>query len=117
MGDVSAARTLARFVVGLSLDDVPAPVATAASLLALDTLGNALAAVPEDFGRAAVRASERLGGPPESTLIGSSARVSAANAALANGTLANGLDFDDTREDAIVRPGGVRRAAGLSLRS
>ena len=115
MGDVSFARRLARFVVGLSLDDVPASAVSRASLLVLDTLGNALAAVPEDFGRAAARASERLGGPPESTLVGSPARVSAANAALANGTLAHGLDFDDTREDAIVHTGSVAVTTALAV--
>ncbi len=34
-------------------------------------------------------------------------RVAAANAVLANATLAHGLDFDDTREDAIVHTGCV----------
>jgi 2-methylcitrate dehydratase PrpD len=115
VGDVSVARTLARFVVGLSLDDVPAAVARTASLLALDTVGNALAAVREDFGRAALRAAERLGGPPESTLVGSPARVSAANAALANGTLAHALDFDDTREEAIVHTGSVAVTTALAV--
>ena len=115
MGDVAAARTLARFVIGLSLDDVPAAAVSSASLLALDTLGNALAAVPEDFGQAALRAAERLGGPAESTLIGRAARVAAANAALANGTLAHGLDFDDTREDAIVHTGSVAVPAALAV--
>ena len=103
----SAARRLARFVAGVSLDDVPADVVMAASQLALDTLGNALAASREDFGRAVLGVAERLGGGPESTLLGSSARVAAANAVLANATLAHGLDFDDTREDAIVHTGCV----------
>ncbi len=115
MGDTSVARTLARFVVRLSLDDVPASVLTTATLLVLDTLGNALAAVPEDFGRASVRAAERLGGPPESTLIGSRTRAAAANAALSNGTLAHGLDFDDTREDAIVHTGSVAVPTALAV--
>jgi 2-methylcitrate dehydratase PrpD len=115
VGDISVARTLARFVVRLSLDDVPAPVATTASLLTLDTLGNALAAVLEDFGRAVLRAAERLGGPPESTLIGHGTRAAAPNAALANGTLAHGLDFDDTREDAIVHTGSVAVTTALAV--
>jgi hypothetical protein len=49
---VSAARRLARFALGLTLDAAPAPVVARATLLALDTLGNALAASREDFGRA-----------------------------------------------------------------
>ena len=115
MGETSVARTLARFVVRLSLDDVPPSVVRTASLLTLDTLGNALAAVPEDFGRAVTHAAERLGGPTESTLIGSGLRVAAVNAALANGTLAHGLDFDDTREDAIVHSGAVAVPTALAV--
>ena len=109
------ARTLARFVVRLSLDDVPASTVTTASLLALDTLGDAPAAVPEDFGGPVSTAAERLGGPPESTLIGRAAPAAAANTALANGTLAHGLDFDDTREDAIVHTGSVAVPAALAV--
>ena len=114
MADERAARRLARFVVGLSLDDVPAPVVTKASLLALDTLGNALAAAPEDFGRAVLGVAGRLGGAPESALLGSPTRVAAANAVLANATLAHGLDFDDTREDAIVHTGCVAVTTALA---
>ena len=89
-------------------------VATA-TLLALDTLGNALAAASDDFGRAVRGVAERLGGPAESSLIGSRARVSAANAVLANATLAHGLDFDDTREDAIVHTGCVAVTTALAV--
>src|SRR5256886_3187487 len=117
MGDVmpSAARRLARFVIGLRLDDVPWSVVTKAGLLALDTLGCALASTRYDFGRAAVKTAERLGGPQESTLVGSKVRVAAANAVLANATLAHGLDFDDTREDAIVHTGSVAVTTSLAV--
>src|SRR5438034_10788466 len=117
MGDVmpSAARRLARFVIGLRLDDVPSPVVTKAALLALDTLGCALASTRYDFGRAAVQTAERLGGPQESTLVGGKVRVAAANAVLANATLAHGLDFDDTREDAIVHTGSVAVTTALAV--
>src|SRR4030095_6137709 len=89
---VSAARRLARFVLGLRLEDVPEPVVARARLLVLDTLGNCLAATGEGFGRAITETATRLGGPPESTLLGSGARVGAPNAVLANATLAHGLD-------------------------
>src|SRR5262249_56219083 len=72
-----------------------------------DALGCCLAASKYDFARAVRATAERLGGPPESTLVGSGMLVGAANAALANATLAHGLDFDDTREDAIVHTGSV----------
>ena len=114
MANETAARRLARFVRGLSLDAVPPAVIMQATLLALDTLGNALAAAPEDFGRAVLDVAERLGGAPESALLGRRARASAANAVLANATLAHGLDFDDTREDAIVHTGCVAVTTALA---
>jgi 2-methylcitrate dehydratase PrpD len=98
----------------VALADIPAPVTTKAMLLALDTLGNALAAAGEGFGRAALTVAERLGGPPESALIGATPRVAAASAVLANATLAHGLDFDDTREDAIVHTGCVAVTTALA---
>ena len=110
----SVARRFARFVSSLTLGVVPPVVAARACLLALDTLGSCLASSREDFGRAVIQAAERLGGAPESALIGSKARVGAASAVLANATLAHGLDFDDTREDAIVHTGCVAVTTALA---
>ena len=90
-------------------------MAAKAALLALDTLGSCLASSREDFGRTVLESAERLGGPTESTLIGATARVGAANAVLAAGTLAHGLDFDDTREDAIVHTGSVAVTTALAV--
>jgi len=112
---VTTARRLAHFIAGLRLDALPAPVVDRAVLLTLDTLGNALAAAGEDFGRAALDTAERLGGAPESALLGRPTRVAAANAVLANATLAHGLDFDDTREDAIVHTSCVAVTTALAL--
>ena len=112
---MTAAQRLARFVAGLSLDAVPRPVVEQATRLALDTLGNGLAAAGDDFGRAALDVAERLGGAPESALLGRATRVAAANAVLANATLAHGLDFDDTREDAIVHTGCVAVTTALAV--
>jgi 2-methylcitrate dehydratase PrpD len=112
---MAAARRLARFVVGLRLDDVPAPAVSRAALLTLDTLGNGLAAAGEDFGRAVLDVAERLGGTPESMLLGAARKVGAASAVLANATLAHGLDFDDTREDAIVHTGCVAVTTALAV--
>lgn len=111
----SVARRFARFVIRLTLDDLPPSVVTRTSLLALDTIGSCLASSTMDFGRAVIHTAERLGGAPESSLIGSKTRVAAANAVLANGTLAHGLDFDDTREDAIVHTGSVAVTTALAV--
>jgi 2-methylcitrate dehydratase PrpD len=111
----SVARRVARFVTGLALEDLPPAVVSRTTLLALDTLGSCLASSTMDFGRAIICTSERLGGPPESSLIGRKEKVAAANAVLANGTLAHGLDFDDTREDAIVHTGCVVVTTALAV--
>jgi 2-methylcitrate dehydratase PrpD len=110
----SVARRYARFALGLALSDVPAPVVAKATLLMLDTLGSCLASSKEDFGRAVLQGAERLGGHDESTLIGTQLRTGAASAVLANATLAHGLDFDDTREDAIVHTGCVAVTTALA---
>ncbi len=115
MADPSAARRFARFVTDLALEDVPAPVATRAMLLVLDTIGSCLASATMDFGRAVLQTAERLGGAPESSLIGGKGKVATANAVLANGTLAHGLDFDDTRAEAIVHTGSVAVTTGLAV--
>src|SRR5499425_1529776 len=111
----SVARRYARFLQGSSLRDLPARVVERASLLALDALGSCLASSRQDFGRAVLETAERLGGHDESTLIGRKAKVGAASAVLANATLAHGLDFDDTREDAIVHTGSVAVTTALAV--
>lgn len=111
----SVARRFARFVTDLALEDLPPAVVTRATLLALDTIGSCLASSTMEFGRTVIQAALRLGGTPESTLIGGKVKVAAANAVLANGALAHGLDFDDTREDAIVHTGSVAVPTALAL--
>jgi 2-methylcitrate dehydratase PrpD len=109
------ARRYARFVLGLTGADIPAPVTAKAAVLMLDTVGSCLASSREDFGRAVLDSAERLGGPSESTLIGTKVKAGAASAVLANATLAHGLDFDDTREGAIVHTGCVAVTTALAV--
>ena len=111
----TAAQRLARFVLGLELSSVPAPIVTTATDLVLDTLGNALAAARDDFGVAVLGVARGLGGSAESSLLGTAGKVSAANGVLANATLAHGLDFDDTREDAIVHTSCVAVTTALAV--
>ena len=70
MPQPSVARRYARFIRDLTLPQVPPPVVSKATSLALDTLGSCLASSKERFGKAVLEAAERLGGAPESTLIG-----------------------------------------------
>jgi 2-methylcitrate dehydratase PrpD len=115
MSRPSVARRYARFVLGLALAQIPSSIVGRATSLALDTLGSCLASSREEFGRAVVQAAERLGGSQEATLIGTKVKTGAASAVLANATLAHGLDFDDTREDAIVHTGCVAVTTALAV--
>ncbi|MFH1486221.1 MAG: MmgE/PrpD family protein, partial [Chloroflexota bacterium] len=77
---------------------------TKAKLLLLDSLGSAVAATTTEWGRTIIELATELGGPGESTVIGTPRRLPAANAAMANGSLIHGLDFDDTYLPAVIHP-------------
>jgi 2-methylcitrate dehydratase PrpD len=106
---------VAEFVGGLKLVDVPPAVVEKSKLVFLDTLGIALASSTMDFGRMVTKVARKLGGSPDSSLIGSALKVAAANAVLANGTLAHGLDYDDTLEEAIVHTGCCAVTTALAV--
>ena len=108
-------KTIGEFARGLRLADVPAAVVDKAKLVFLDTLGIALASSTMDFGQMAVRVAQKLGGAPDSRVIGSPLKIAAANAVLANGTLAHGLDYDDTLEAAIVHTGCCAGMTALAV--
>jgi len=108
-------QAIGRFVGGLGLADVPSAVVEKAKLVFLDTLGVALASSTMDFGAMVTRVAQKLGGAPQSTVIGSKNRVAAANAVIANGTLAHGLDYDDTLEEAIVHTGACAWMTALAV--
>ena len=115
MTPVSVARALARFVRALRLRDLPPAVVEQSALLTLDTLGSCLASSTMDYGESVSRTAISLGGAPQSAVIGTGTKVAPANAVLANGTLAHGLDFDDTREGAIVHTGCVAVPVALAV--
>ncbi|MDP2603842.1 MAG: MmgE/PrpD family protein [Deltaproteobacteria bacterium] len=108
-------QAIGRFVSGLRLAEVPAPVIDKAKLVFLDTLGVALASSTMDFGAMVTRVAQRLGGTAASRVIGSPIKVAAANAVIANGTLAHGLDYDDTLEEAVVHTGSCAWMTALAV--
>ncbi|HWP35230.1 MAG TPA: MmgE/PrpD family protein, partial [Thermodesulfobacteriota bacterium] len=111
----TCSETLARFVADLTLAQVPPAVVAKAKQILLDTVGIALAASTADSGPMAIALAARLGGRPESQVIGAPVRVAAANAALANGTLAHALDYDDTLEEGVIHAGASAGIAALAV--
>jgi 2-methylcitrate dehydratase PrpD len=99
----------------LRLDDVPADVRAAATRHLLDGLGTAVAAGRTGAAAPAVAVALDLGGPPESSVLGSGRRVGAPAAALANGVLLHALDFDDTHAGGLVHATAVVLPAALAV--
>ena len=107
------ASRIARFRPG----DVPADVRRHARRCLLDTLGAMLAAAAPRYpaGRIVMEHVRRLGGTPESTLIGQGRRTSRVGAALANGTLAYACDIEPHHNGAIVHAPAVVVPASLAV--
>jgi len=91
----SITRQHARFARQLTFDQLPDEAVHEAKRFLLDSLGCAFAAADGEDMAAMLRFVEKLGGPPEATIIASSMRTSAANAALMNGLLIRALDYND----------------------
>lgn len=107
------ARELAAWA--LELQDAPQSVRHSAQRHLLDGVGTAVAGVRLAAAVPAVSVAQGLGGPSESTIIGTSLRVSAPAAALANGTLVHALDFDDTHAGGLVHATSVVLPAAFGV--
>ncbi len=91
----SISRKMAEFTAGLLFDDIPQDAIYEAKRFLLDSIGCALAATQNDDMQAMYRFTEKLGGTPEATVIGTGSKTNAPNAALMNGLLIRALDYND----------------------
>lgn len=107
------ARDLA--VWALDLDEVPEQVRDAAVRHLLDGFGNIVGGHRAGAAAPAVQVALGLGGPTESTIFGTTTKVSAPAAALANGTLVHALDFDDTHAGGLVHATAVVLPAAFAV--
>src|SRR5687767_4212532 len=88
-------RALAEFSSSLSFDHIPTEVVDLTKRLLLDSLGCALAASTiGDACPQTIQAMSELGGPGQSTILGTRTKVSAPFAAFANGGLVHALNYD-----------------------
>lgn len=90
----SISQELASFAVDTRYEDLPASVVDEIKYLLLDSMGCALSSITTDRGRMSIVLARRLGGPPESSIIGIGDKVSCSSAAYVNGELINGTDYD-----------------------
>ncbi len=95
MDMTSISRRMAEFTKNLTFDSIPENAVHEGKRFLLDSMGCALAAVRNEDMQAMYRFTERLGGHPEATVIGSGHRTNAPNAALMNCLLTRALDYND----------------------
>jgi 2-methylcitrate dehydratase PrpD len=95
MGDASPElEGLAKFACNTKYEDLPQKVVRDVKFFLMDSIGCGLAGVTTDPGKMFISLAKRLGGPPESSIIGVNGKVSCVNAVLANGQLINAIDYD-----------------------
>ena len=95
---------IATAVVKSSYARMPAEAIQIAKMCLLDCLGVALAALGESTATIITEHVRRLGGTPESHVIGGGFKTCAQFSALANGTIAHALDYDDYAITSACHP-------------
>lgn len=93
---MTVARELAKFALGITYKDLTRGVIHEAKRAVLDTIGSAIGGYSGKASQIIQKLSKELGGPKESTIIGSGFKTSCLNAILANGVMVRYLDFNDT---------------------
>src|SRR6195256_6408517 len=90
-----AIEKLAEWVLAIRAEEIPAATVGQAKLLILDTIGCGFAAFEEEGASAVLQTLAHMGGAPQCTVLGSTAKTSAPNAVLVNGSLIRMLDLND----------------------
>ena len=88
-------RQLAELVLGLNYDDLPQDVIHTTKRLILDTLACAIGGQNGAPVKMVLQTINYLGGNPQATIFGSTAKTSAPLATLVNGAMIRYLDFND----------------------
>jgi 2-methylcitrate dehydratase PrpD len=86
-------RELANFAANLKYEDLPPEVVYESKRLLLDAIGCALAGTGTAKGKHSISLSQKLGGAPESTVIGTGNKISPPQAAFANGELMDAMEY------------------------
>jgi 2-methylcitrate dehydratase PrpD len=108
---------LAERLADFRLSDVPPGVVASAKLILLDTLGAMLAASSLKYSatRILVDFARRLGGRPESSLVGQPLKTSCVTSALVNGTLGYYCDIEPHHVGAILHAPAVMVPTSLAV--
>jgi len=112
----SLSSALAAHVAGVRFGQLPQSTVHASKRALLDAVGVMYAASGlASEARPFIDFAQAQRGAPESTVLGTDARVPAAMAALANGALSHALDYEDAFDAAPVHPNASLIPAVLAL--
>jgi 2-methylcitrate dehydratase PrpD len=116
-GAIPLSAQLADRLAAFRLKDVPRSVIDHAKLMLLDTVGAMLAASNAKYSatRILVDFAKRLGGRPESSLVGQGFKTSCVNASLVNGTLGYYCDIEPHHVGGILHAPAVMVPASLAV--
>lgn len=104
---MDAAYHFAKNLVNTKYERLPYEVISATKKQVLDLMGVLIGGFSMPGALEVRELVMSWGGSNESTVIGTSQKIPAANAAQANTTMAHALDYDDVHETAIIHPGVV----------
>ena len=119
-------RTLARYAVRSTYEELPAAIRNEACRTLLNWIGCAVGGSRHETVDAAIAALGPFSGPAQASVLGRKERFDILHAALMNGISSHVFDFDDTHLKTVMHPeraGGVGAAracgtrAGLAERS
>jgi 2-methylcitrate dehydratase PrpD len=116
-GAVPLSTQLADRLARFCLRDVPRDVIDHAKLILLDTVGAMLAASNPKYSATRILGdfAKRLGGRPESSLVGQGLKTSCVNAALVNGTLGYYCDIEPHHVGGILHAPAVLVPTSLAV--
>jgi 2-methylcitrate dehydratase PrpD len=108
-------RSLARYLVTATYDDLPANVRKEGVRTLLNWVGVAIGGSHHETVDIAVAALAPFSGPAQASLFGRRERFDIMNAAFINGVSSHIFDYDDTHLKTIIHPAGPVASAILAL--
>lgn len=112
---MSLTKRLAQFALDVRLEALPSNVVENAHMRVLDTIGVALAGLPEKAPRLATELALETAPSGPSTIIGSGKKTSVQQAAFVNGVAAHALEIDDMSTSTTSHTSATVLPAMLAL--
>lgn len=110
-----ATRALASFGAQLKYEDIPKEVTERTKELLVDYISTVIPAAHEDPAQRLIRFAQSMGGPPQSSIVGTGIRVAPPWAAMVNGSLGHMMELDDTHRLTMAHPGDSIHASALAI--